>query len=158
MNTALKNEKAKAWRKANPEKALEVSRRFHRANKEDRAKRHAEWAKRNRDKRTATSAKRKAAKLLATPKWVNWGKVREIYKEARRIQELTGIAMHVDHIVPLQGKNVCGLHWEENLQIIPASQNIAKNNKWDDGVEDAYRQTDMFVQQPETKPVQVDLF
>ena len=152
------NKKAKEWRKANPEKAMEIWRNFHKRNKEARAAQHADWARRNRDKRNATAAKRKAAKLRATPKWVNWKKVREIYRQAKRLQDFTGVPMHVDHIVPLQGENVCGLHWEGNLQIIPASENCAKFNKWDDAVEDAYRQGDLFVAPPAAKAVQTSMF
>lgn len=142
------SEKSKAWRKANPDKAKEVWQAFHNRNKDERASQYAEWARRNRDKRNATSAKRKAAKLRATPKWVNWKKVRAIYRQAKRLQDFTGVPMHVDHIVPLQGESVCGLHWEGNLQIIPASENCAKFNKWDDAVEEAYRQPDLFVPSP----------
>lgn len=140
--------KSVAWRKANPEKAREVWQAFHNRNKGKRAAQHAEWARRNRDKRNAACAKRKAAKLRATPKWVNWNKVRAIYRQAKLLQEFTGVPMHVDHIVPLQGENVCGLHWEGNLQIIPASENCSKSNKWDGTVEEAYRQPDLFAPPP----------
>jgi len=147
-NRKQQNKKAVEWRKANPEKAKEVWQAFHNRNKEKRAAQHADWASRNKDKRRDTSAKRKAAKLRATPKWVNWKKVRAIYTQAKRLQEFTGFPMHVDHIVPLQGENVCGLHWEGNLQILPASENISKFNKWDERVQKAYDQPDLFVAPP----------
>ena len=142
LNKSKHNKRAAEWRRNNPEKSREISLKHQRANKEARAESHAQWAKRNRDKRNATCAKRKAAKLQATPKWVNWRNVREIYRTARRIQEFTGIPMHVDHIVPLQGETVCGLHWEGNLRVIPASENIAKHNKL---IDEATRQPDLFV-------------
>ena len=147
-NKDKQNKKAVKWRRNNLEKARETSREFHRRNKEKRAASHADWAKRNRDKRNASVAKRKAAKLQATPGWVDWKKVRAIYREARRISDFTGVPHHVDHIVPLQGESVCGLHCETNLQIIPASQNCAKFNKWNDEIEEAYRQPDLFVEPP----------
>ena len=140
--------KVKKWRKANYDKALEICRRHNRRNKVARAESHAQWAKKNRALRNASSARRKAAKLRATPKWASKKKISAIYLEAKRLEAFTGIPMHVDHIVPLQGENVCGLHWEKNLQIIPASVNVAKHNKWDEAVEEAYRQPDMFVERP----------
>lgn len=153
-NKEKQNKKAIKWRRENPDKARYIWRAFHERNKEKRAEQHAEWAARNRDKRNATSAKRKAAKLQATPRWVNWKKVQAIYRESRRLTEFTGIPHHVDHIVPLQGKTVCGLHCEANLQIIPASENCAKFNKWDEEIEEAYQQPDMFVQAAKKKPTQ----
>lgn len=78
----------------------------------------------------ASSSQRRAKKLRATPKWADKKAILSIYAEAKRIERETGIKMHVDHIVPLQGVNVTGLHTHTNLQIIPASENIKKSNKF----------------------------
>lgn len=56
-------------------------------------------------------------------------KMEEIYKKARSLTRSTGIRYSVDHIVPLQGVNVCGLHASWNLQVMKLSDNIAKGNK-----------------------------
>lgn len=91
------------------------------------------WAKANPGRAKANKANHRAAKLRATPAWADLEAIREIYKTAT----LLGLGFHVDHIVPLQGKMVCGLHCEANLRIIPATVNISKHNRlWPDMFEE----------------------
>ena len=87
----------------------------------------------NPDKINALTAKRRASKLQATPTWLTpeqHKQILEFYTEAKRLEQETGIKHHVDHIVPLQGLNVCGLHVPWNLQVITAEENVRKSNKW----------------------------
>ena len=70
----------------------------------------------------ALNAKRKATKLKATPKFADLKKIKEIYRNCPK-------GYHVDHIVPLSNKLVCGLHVEWNLQYLTASDNRRKSNK-----------------------------
>ena len=113
--------------------------------KEKRNKYFKEWVVKNKEKLIQydkeryqnnkhvyiqRSALRKANKLNATPKWANIEQIKLFYKEAKQLSIETGIMHHVDHIVPLKNKNVCGLHVEHNLQILTAKENLAKSNKY----------------------------
>ena len=70
---------------------------------------------------------RKASKLNATPTWANKKEILVEYALAKWCSDVTGIPYHVDHIVPLRGKTVCGLHVPSNLQVIPAKANQSKS-------------------------------
>lgn len=86
----------------------------------------------NRGKINSIISKRRAIKLKATPLWLTSEHFKEIenfYVQAQNLKLLTGLQYHVDHIVPLQGKNVCGLHVPWNLQVIPAKENMSKSNR-----------------------------
>jgi len=65
-----------------------------------------------------------------TPKWSDKNKINDIYNEAVILEKETGKKYHVDHIIPLRGKKVSGLHIPENLRIIPAKENLKKGNKF----------------------------
>ena len=81
--------------------------------------------------RRANKGKRRAAELCRAPAWADLEKIRLIYANARVMTEMLGEPWHVDHIIPLQGKFVSGLHVPENLQILPGVENIRKSNRFD---------------------------
>lgn len=87
------------------------------------------WRTLHADRVNARTAARRAQIHEAMPKWVNRRKLCEVYSESKRITMMTGIPHHVDHIVPLVSKVVCGLHVPWNLQVIPANENARKSNK-----------------------------
>ena len=87
------------------------------------AKRRKEQA----DKVNAQTAARKSYVKRATPSWANKFFIAEAYHIAKVRKSMLGGKWHVDHIIPLRGKNVCGLHVENNLQVIPAQVNIRKH-------------------------------
>jgi len=93
-----------------------------------------EYQAANPEKVSANRAKYRAAKLKAIPSWfgeLDKFVIEEAYTLAKHREELTGIKWHVDHTVPLQGKLVSGLHCADNIQVITATENLSKSNKWD---------------------------
>jgi hypothetical protein len=87
---------------------------------------------RNKPLRAHHQAKRRACKLQATPSWLtdhDWGLIKKTYEAAKLAEEKYKEPYHVDHIVPLQGENICGLHVPWNLQVIKACDNMSKGNK-----------------------------
>lgn len=68
---------------------------------------------------------------LATPRWADASKMAAFYIERDRLTCETGVRYHVDHIVPLVHPLVCGLHWEGNLRVITALENMRKSNRFD---------------------------
>jgi hypothetical protein len=66
----------------------------------------------------------------ASPSWANQDSINHIYSERDRISKKTGIIHHVDHVIPLKGKLVSGLHVETNLRIITAKENLQKQAKF----------------------------
>jgi 5-methylcytosine-specific restriction endonuclease McrA len=94
--------------------------------------RDALYAKMNPHLFAAKTRKRKAAKLLRTPSWLSDQHKKEInnfYLEAAEISKIVGEFYTVDHIVPLQGKAVSGLHVPWNLQILSRVENSSKGNR-----------------------------
>lgn len=108
---------------------LQKQHRYYIDNKELVSKRIAGYKKENKDVVNADKAKRKALKKKATPSWSDYSTIKGMYELASLFNEV-GVLMHVDHIVPLQSDSVCGLHCEANLQLLPASDNISKGNRW----------------------------
>lgn len=134
----------RAWAERNPLKMAEYFRASHGRHRErrnaDSIKYRAlnpgvfsEWRRRNADKVNTYTAERRAAKSNSVPGWVNEFFVSEIYDLSSRRTKSTGVGWHVDHIVPLLSDTVCGLHWEGNLQVITAKENLSKGNRfWPD--------------------------
>ena len=102
--------KTNAYRKSNPDKSLQYQRAYQQA---------------NRGKRTSWLAKYRANKLQATPPWFEKELVEILYTKAKE----WGFA--VDHVIPLQGNNVCGLHCWSNLQLLDPLLNSSKGNRFE---------------------------
>lgn len=106
---------------------------WYRENKERRKQLATKWQKNNSTKWNAYVTSREAEKIKAIPKWLDKEDLEVIewvYETARERTNKYGIKFEVDHIIPLRGKNVCGFHCIENLQVITAYENRCKSNKY----------------------------
>jgi hypothetical protein len=131
-NKDLTKERARLWALNNPNKVSIKNIKYKKKNKEKITEYNKLWWSSNKDKRASYQAKRKASQLQRTPKWLTkddlWI-IEEAYSLAQLRTNLFGIDWHVDHIIPLQGKLVSGLHVPSNIQVIPATENVKKSNK-----------------------------
>ncbi len=131
------------WRKKNPEKDRAIHTAYVAANRQkmreyDAARRVGNeekyranataWNKANPHKVNERNARRRAARINAEPPWLSDYHIDQIEALYLFCQQNSGF--HVDHIVPLQGKNVCGLHVPWNLQILTAEENMRKGNRF----------------------------
>lgn len=122
------------WRDANRGRIAETSKAWRENNKERVKSVAAEWRENNRDVFNAKAARRRASVISRQPDWLTDDHhfvIREIYDAARLRSEMTGVAHHVDHIIPLQGKLVSGLHVPWNLQVLDAKTNLSKSNNYE---------------------------
>jgi hypothetical protein len=134
--------RAKAWQDANRDKTKETDRAYKDANR-DRIKtyRRAYYQdniESERERKRLHMRGRhhiyKRKLQAATPKWLSNADsdaIMAIYVEARATTETTGVPHEVDHIVPIIGKNVCGLHVPWNLRVITQFENRSKGNRHD---------------------------
>ena len=104
---------------------------------ENRAKHNAKcnrWAKQNVAKVNARTARRYASKTQATPKWMSpddYWMIEQAYELAALRTKMFGVPWEVDHIVPLRGKTVSGLHTPWNLQVVTQAENRRKSNSFE---------------------------
>jgi hypothetical protein len=126
-------DRTKAYGKANRHVTRKASKNYYSKNREASIQRKLDWCKQNPEKAAASAANYRANKRQATPVWLTEDHREEIlrvYEHSKECRMLTGDEYHVDHIVPLAGENVCGLHVPWNLQVLPSDINIAKSNKY----------------------------
>lgn len=123
---------AKIWLAKHPEKQKQYGARYYAKYPEKAKAAGIAWRRANSAKNCAITARRYAAKLKRTPKWVGpeekW-LIQEAYALAALRTKMLGFSWHVDHVIPLQGKLVSGLHVPLNLRVIPGVDNIKKGNR-----------------------------
>ena len=121
-------QRASEWYKNNTLRHLKNTKKWVKNNPEKRKKASRDWGKRNKDSANAVSARRRAIKRKAEPVWANKELIKNIYELAALKTKETNIEHHVDHIYPLVSDWMCGLHTEENLQILTKQENMNKSN------------------------------
>lgn len=125
--------KAQEWRTNNKDAYLSAIQAWRQENPTRMKELYRSWAQANKDKVNAKWMARDAAKKNRTPSWLteddHW-MIEQAYDIASKRKQLFGFDWHVDHIVPLQGKTVSGLHVPWNLQVIPAKLNQQKSNRF----------------------------
>ena len=156
---SCQNKSASKWARENPEKRRAVAlkwakenydyirankakyraedplkmRKWERENPEKMKACRARWNAANKDRKAEHTATRRSRQRQAMPAWADRFVIAEAYRLARLRTEIFGFQWEVDHIVPLAGKTVCGLHVEHNLQVIPMSTNRRKSRShWPD--------------------------
>lgn len=129
-HSAKKNINSKAHYARHREKVLANQRLYYERIK-DRKKTYAqEYFIKNKAAFTARVAKRRAATQNATPAWADFNIIQFLYVTRLYLTQETGFEWHVDHVVPLQGRYVCGLHVHNNLRVVPATDNLRKSNSF----------------------------
>ena len=130
-NPEYNRRRARDWYKANQEYSLKRMVQWRNNNREISRLASTRWAKNNPARVLANINARRARLLQAIPAWADLDAIGLIYEKRKQISLDTGMVHHVDHIVPLRGKLVCGLHVSWNLRIIPARDNLQKGSRID---------------------------
>lgn len=131
LNRDKRLAKAQEWRDNNPESLKQAIQKWREKNPAKIAETYRNWAKNNQGKVNAIWMKREASKKHRTPSWLTEDekiRIRCYYQVAAMYNRKGLDTYHVDHIVPLQGKTVSGLHVPWNLQVLPAKLNRQKSN------------------------------
>ena len=125
---ACARDKAAKWSEKNKDHHLELKRKsnFRRAEKIRLAA--AAYRVANKDKKAAQQGKRRASQSQRTPAWADKNQINMWYSVAEVLSR-GGVEFHVDHVLPLHGNTVSGLHTHDNLQVLPWFKNLRKSAK-----------------------------
>ena len=140
---AIKERKRKYYGK-NREAIKTESKKYYEKKREAVQEAQKIYKQKNPEKINMYSAKRRAIKRNACPDWLtqeHHSAIAELYSEAQKLTEETGIPHHVDHIVPLKGKSydlgtkrmrhtISGLHVPWNLQVVSEEENLSKGCRY----------------------------
>jgi hypothetical protein len=152
----------RAWYQKNRETALEKKKIYRKENRKTLNVYSINWSKKNKEKVRASQrnhhknypekararlSKRRAARLFATPPWLtkdHLDQIQDLYIIGSAFRLFTGQEYHVDHIVPLVSKGVCGLHVPWNMTVLEGDENRKKGNRyWPDMWSAQYKAPDL---------------
>lgn len=142
QNKSYCNAKSRANYEANKAALQEKNRLYRLLHADEMRAYFRQWRKLNAGKRSEYQATRRAAKACRTPPWVDRKALQEAYEFARYLREQMGQPFEVDHVIPLRGKTVSGLHVPWNLRVRPVDANRKKATKWDES--EAFAKTERF--------------
>jgi hypothetical protein len=122
----------KQYRIDNPDKVADTRKRTYEKHRAARDAEKAAWARRNAARVLSWTRQRQSAKIKRTPAWLteddHW-MIEQAYELASLRTKMFGVPWHVDHVLPLRGKTVSGLHTPYNMQVILGSENCRKGNR-----------------------------
>ncbi len=131
---AKKNASIKLWKAKNREKVLSHKQAYRDRHSKKIAESTRQWKRNNHEKWSLNKELRATRAKQARVSW-NQELTQLVMIEAidvrKRREKITGIKWHIDHIIPLKGDLVCGLHVWNNIAVIPAVTNISKSNRFD---------------------------
>jgi hypothetical protein len=124
---------ARRWHEENREIHCAQMRKYQRENRDRLEEAYQRYYLENKARYVERAKRRREYIAKRTPPWADLDAIRAFYRRAAELTVNTGTAHHVDHIVPLRGKLVSGLHVAENLRVVPAKENLSKSNRFDIG-------------------------
>lgn len=116
--------KKREFRKNNKQRVKVQKQKYYQRNKKKHSERNRAWREKNKAKVNASNKSRIKRVQKATPPWADMKAIKEFYFNCPA-------GHHVDHVIPINAADISGLHVLENLQYLPASENIAKHNRVD---------------------------
>ena len=122
------------WKQVNKERLAKKDKAYAEANPEKKTQARKKWIANNPGKDAACKKLNSQARKKRLPTWLSeddkW-MIEQAYEIAALRTKMFGFSWHVDHIIPLNGKNVSGLHVPTNLQVVPWIENLKKHNKFE---------------------------
>ncbi len=117
------NNRAIEWYNANKERKQEYDKKYAPSRRKENREASKRWREAHPGRKNHDTALRRNAKRKRVPAWADLCKIKEIYENCPD-------GYHVDHIIPLRGKLVSGLHVPENLQYLTVEDNLKKANHY----------------------------